>query len=122
LSRIPGHAPGNKTNNTADHIPLNERTSYEGFEKNISTKSLRINEVPNRMKLKEIRVGGETPPTQRTEKEETVLNGPRIGHTRIARGFLLAREDAPTRQTCGNDLSVEHVISRSISDRTRYIP
>lgn len=45
-------------------------------------------------------------------REEIVINNRlRIGHTRIAHGFLVAREDSPICSACGTKLSVRHIIS-----------
>jgi len=44
-------------------------------------------------------------------KEDTVLNRLRTGHTRITHGFLMAKEEPPSCQTCGTLLTVKHLIA-----------
>jgi hypothetical protein len=43
-------------------------------------------------------------------KEETVLNRLKIGHTRLTHGYLMAKEEPPTCEACGVQLTVKHII------------
>jgi len=95
---------------------------------NISKKSLRTNgklfgtnKVPKLNEIKRDTCGWENHNVER--KEKTVLNGLRIRHTSIARGFPMTREDAPMCQTCGIDHSVKHIVSdclKYVQDRTEH--
>jgi len=43
-------------------------------------------------------------------KEETILNRMRIGHTRLTLGYLMAKEEAPILcEACGVRLTVKHI-------------
>jgi hypothetical protein len=48
--------------------------------------------------------------TSLKRKEETILNRLRIGHTRLTHGYLMVKEEPPTCEICGVQLTMKHII------------
>lgn len=45
----------------------------------------------------------------------------RIGHTRLSRGYLMAKEKAPFYEVCEVQLSVKHIVTECLKyERDRY--
>ncbi|KAI5735926.1 hypothetical protein M8J77_024290 [Diaphorina citri] len=78
------------------------------------------NLVPNTNKLKSIKplIVNWNTSTQDNRTKEVVLTRMRIGHTRLTHSFLFTKSDPPTC-SCGEHLSVRHILSCHRHDQIR---
>ncbi|XP_050535155.1 uncharacterized protein LOC126902170 [Daktulosphaira vitifoliae] len=117
--RIDGNEKADQVAREAVNNPLTEIRTYSSLidiHRNVSTFCTNVWEsewrrTPNK-KLREIKNTTEYWPKPHTSnrKDEVVINRLRIGHSKMSHEHLMRRKDPAMCQTCGEPLTVKHLL------------